>query len=124
MLIFILIVFTLTCYGLSNMIIYSNGPYDIFIKWRIFTDKLHHKFGELFACMMCLPFWVGALFSLVDIFLLNASVITPFNILLHQETNGIFKYVMVILMDGFLSSGSTWLIHNIEEFFETNGGAE
>ena len=119
MLIFILIVFSITCYGLSNMVIYSNGPFDIFVKWRKFTDNIHYKFGELFSCMMCFPFWVGILFSAIDLFFLTATVMTPFNTLLYAEANGILKYLTILLLDGVFSSGSTWVIHNIEEFFET-----
>jgi hypothetical protein len=31
---------------------------------------------------------------------------------------GVFKIGFMVLMDGALSSGTTWVVHNIEEFFE------
>ena len=115
---FTLIVFILTCYGLSNMVIYSNGPGDMFVKWRSFTNRINTKFGELFSCMMCLPFWVGVLFSLIDLFVITGAVFTPYNILLYTQASGFFKTLLILSMDGFLSSGSTWIVHNIEEYFE------
>lgn len=117
---FILLVFILTCYGISNEVIYSDGPFNIFIKWRNFTNRINDNFGKLFSCMMCFPFWVGAIISAVDLFLFGGVVFTPYNIIFQSQPNNIYKIIAVLFLDGSLSSGTTWIIHNIEEYFESN----
>jgi hypothetical protein len=122
-----LFVFIFLCYGFSNIVVYSNGPFDICLNWRKLSEKIHPKFGELFSCMMCFPMWAGMLFSVINLFCfykLNLYF-TPMNYIFGDN---IFNYTgsdfwlitaVVILLDGFVSSGTTWVIHNIEEYFET-----
>jgi hypothetical protein len=121
--IFLLLSFILVCYGISNMIVYSNGPFHIFSKWRAFTEKIHPMVGELFSCMMCFPFWVGLIISAIDLFIFG-GLLTPFNILLFNHPIGISKIITVLFLDGSLSSGTTWVLHNIEEYFESNSKYE
>lgn len=116
--IFLLVVFIISCYGLSNIIVYSNGPFDMFLKWREFTEKIHPKIGELFSCMMCLPFWVGVLFSAIDLFFITGAIFTPFNVLLYLQASNLLKTLIILIMDGLVSSGSVWVLHNIEEYYE------
>jgi len=124
MLIFLIFVFG--CYGASNIVVYSNGPFDICLKWRELTDKIHPKFGELFSCMMCYPMWFGIFLSGINLFLFNNIELyfTPMNYIFGDN---IFTYVgkdfwvistVIMLIDGFVSSGTSWVIHNIEEYFE------
>lgn len=115
---FNLFVFMLICYGLSNMMIYGTGPFNVFEKWRSFTEHVSQPLNKLFTCMMCLPFWIGAILSVIDIFLLTTTVFTPMNIIIPLTEMRLLTYVFIPLLDGFISSGATWLIHNIEEFFE------
>lgn len=117
---FIFLVFIFTCYGISNMVIYSTGPFHMFQKWREFTDRIHPMLGELFSCMMCWPFWVGAILSAIDFFLFVGIIFTPFNVLMSTATVSFWTVSFSIMLDGFISSGTTWVIHNIEEFFENN----
>jgi len=121
--IFLLLVYALTCYGISNMIIYSNGPGDIFLKFRKLTNDIHPKLGELFSCMMCLPFWIGVIISAMDLFLLTGIAFAPYNlipydVMLTSLSDKAIYYTFVVTFDGFVSSATTWVIHNIEEFFE------
>lgn len=120
MLLFVLLTFILLCYGLSNMVIYSKGPFHMFEKWRRWTDKVSPMFGELFSCMMCFPFWAGVLFSIIDIFILTSVVITPFGVLMVTIPISFWSTTMICFFNGILSSGTTWLIHNMEEFFENS----
>lgn len=118
MYLFTLLIFILICYGLSNMIIYSKGPFSVFEKWRNITERINPSLGELFSCMMCLPFWVGLFISLIDMFILPGISITPLNILIQVIPFNFFNIIIVIILDGVISSASTWILHNIEEFFE------
>lgn len=115
-----LIIFIFVCYGISNSVVYSDGPINMFLKIRNLANKIGPNFGELFNCMMCFPFWAGAIISLLDIVLFTSVLFTPFNLVLGFESTIIIK-AFIIVLDGFLSSGTTWLIHNIEEFFERYG---
>lgn len=121
--IFLLIIYILICYGASNMVVFSNGPLHIFDKLRTLTNKIHPMLGEIFSCMMCFPTWVGVILSSIDYFLLPNFVITPFNLLLTGIT-GFWGIAFLILMDGILASGTTWFIHNVEEWFESNSKYE
>lgn len=117
---FLLLSYILVCYGASNMVVYSNGPFHIFKKWRDFTNWIHPMVGELFSCMMCFPFWIGIILSIVDIFILKNVCFTPFNILIYSSTKTVSDLVFTLLFDGILSSGATWILHNIEEYYESN----
>ena len=126
--ILILLVFIFACYGFSNMIVYSSGPFGIFEHWRAFTEKIHSRIGELFGCMMCLPMWVGMFLSVVNIFVIpkNTFIFTPMNALLFPNyyptpsTEFWVVSVIVILVDGAIASGTSWILHTIQEHFENN----
>ena len=97
-----LLIIMLIVYGVSNIMIFSS----IFKKWREFWDKHSPNFfGELFNCMICLPFWVGAVAS-IFIFSISKHYLIVDNLLL-----GTF-------LDASLSSGGVWLIHNLQEKLE------
>lgn len=117
-----IIIFVITCYGLSNMVVHSSGPFGIFRWWRDFAFNIHQGFGELFTCMMCLPMWIGMLFSSINLLLLNniTFVFTPFVYLLSASdvSNNLWLYLFIIIMDGIFASGSTWLVHTLQEYFE------
>lgn len=70
--------------------------------------------------MMCLPANIGIVASAIDWFLLKKIAITPFNIML----SGTNLWWLAILGDLAFASGMTWLIHNIESFFEKIGDGD
>lgn len=117
--------FVFATYGLSNMVVYSNGPFGVFRRWRTFSNKISEGFGELFSCMICFPTWAGIILSAINLFLIEDTILfTPMNALMGES---VFNYIgvtfwvlsfIIILVDGLIGSGTTWLIHNIEEWFE------
>lgn len=110
------IIYILCAYGISNMIVYSSGPFDFFTKLRNFMDKYApSNFGELFHCMICFPTWVGIVLSAFDIWLLPNYSFTPFNNLFNN--NSLWYYI--IPLDMFITSGTVWLINTIQETFES-----
>lgn len=104
-------------YGLSNIVVYSNGPFHIFEKWRNLSHNINEQFGELFTCMMCFSTWVGLALSLVNGLLLSSVAFTPFNIIL--GTVAPFWFIMILDM-GF-TSAVVWLLHQLEEMMERIG---
>ena len=122
--ILIFLVFVFATYGLSNMIVYSNGPFGVFRKWREFSNKISEGFGELFSCMICFPTWASAFISTINLFFINWFSFTPMNKLFEgsiYDLNTLMFYATtfaVIGIDSLIGSGTTWVIHNIEEWFE------
>ena len=105
------------CYCLSNLVVFSNGPFHIFEKWREISHNIGEQFGELFTCMMCFSTWVGLALSLINSLLLPSVAFTPFNIIL--GTVAPFWFIMILDM-GF-SSAVVWLLHQLEEMMERTG---
>jgi len=120
----ILLAFIFACYGFSNIIVYSDGPFGIFTWWRATSSKIHPKFGELFGCMMCLPMWVGGLLSGINLFFIHGFTFTPMNVIFNGSISDYSGYklwiilMVILLIDGAIASGTSWVIHNIEEHFE------
>lgn len=104
-------------YGISCVVVYSNGPFHIFEKWRNYSHSLNEQFGELFTCMMCFSTWIGLALSLINSLLIPSVAFTPFNIIL--GTVAPFWFVMVLDM-GF-TSAVVWLLHQLEEMMERTG---
>jgi hypothetical protein len=107
------------------MLVYSNGPGNMFLKIRNVANKIHENIGELFTCMMCLPQWVGMAHSILNLFIIYKIPFTPMNVLLSYSNINmdnnlvmVLTYITIVLIDGFIASGTSWVIHNIEEHFE------
>lgn len=97
-----LIVFLLAAYGISNIMVHSS----IFEWWRILMVKISPNFlGDLFQCMMCLPFWVGIALSVI----FGSVVGTEFDM---------SSVWLATFIDGCLASGGVWLIHTLQEKLE------
>jgi hypothetical protein len=111
---FKLIVSILLCYGISNIVVYGSGPANVFEKFRTLMFNIHPNLGEWSSCMMCMPATVGIVMSLLDWFLFTSITILPFNLLLA----GTSFWYFAALMDGCLLSGTTWILHQIEEWLE------
>lgn len=109
--------YILFSYGISCIVVYSNGPFHIFEKWRAFAHDIGEQFGELFTCMMCFSTWVGFALSIVNSIILPSIPFTPFNIIL--GTTAPFWFIMILDM-GFTCS-VVWLLHQLEEMMERTG---
>ena len=96
-------------YGLSNMVVYSRGPFGIFEWWRGFMHNINDNLGELFTCMICFPTWLGIGISILDIFF-SSFTITPFNVLLDNNA----PYWLIVVLDACFTSGIVWLIDVLE----------
>jgi hypothetical protein len=120
-----LIIFSLICYGLSNIVVFSHifdEPREYFYNKKD-KNKFFSKFYDLITCMMCFPTWVGFILSLIDIFLIKFTTFTPLNMIVGDyvlvEPYNYVLIPLVVLFDGFIASGVTWLIHTLQEFLES-----
>ena len=103
-----LILFVLTCYGISNIVIYGS----IFESFRKYWEKVSPKFfGKLFKCMICLPTYVGFFIS-IGAHVTGHLQFSPF------ASMGLSIDYISIFLDGCLASGSVWLIHTYQEYLE------
>lgn len=110
-----LIAYLLFSYGITTMFIYFDGPFDIISAFRNMMSSIHPKVGELFRCPFCLSTWCGMLFSVLNYYFIPIKI-TPFNMIL-GETN---MWWLIIPMDMFLTCGSVWLLHVLDEYLENN----
>ena len=110
-----LLSYILFSYGLTTMLIYFNGPFDIIEYFRKTMNAIHPKLGELFQCPFCLSTWIGGLFSIIN-YLWIPIKITPFNMILA----GSGLWWLIIPMDAFLTCGTVWLLHVLDEYLENN----
>ena len=103
-----LLLIILVGYSISNMIVYGS----IFEKLRDWGEVYSPRFfGKLFSCMMCTPFWVGFFLSLGS----HLSGYTQFSPFYHHGLECIY---ISIFLDSCLVSGTTWLIHTVQERLE------
>jgi len=103
-----IILIVLVAYGISNIVVYG----AIFEKLREMSNLFSPKFwGKLLSCMMCTPFWVGFFLSLGS-FLSDYTQFSPF------YSMGLENIYISIFLDSCLLSGTTWLIHTVQEYLE------
>ena len=109
-------IYVLCAYGISNIFVYSSGPFNMFNHLRDFMDKhAPSNLGELFHCMICFPTWVGIVLSAFDIWLLPNYTFTPFNYFLNNDD----LWYYIIPLDMFITSGTVWLLNTIQEMCES-----
>lgn len=113
---FELIVFIFICYGISNAVIHTDGPFYIFTYYRELMNKLPSNLGHGAECMICFPFRIGIYLSLLNTFFMGNYSLTPMNCYIYNND----VWFITCLLDGAIASGATWLLHTIQEYFEYN----
>jgi hypothetical protein len=97
------------CYGISNIIVFGSIFNSLREYARVYNPGF---FGKLLTCMMCTPWWVGFFLSLGS-YLTGFTQFSPF------YEHGLHFVPLSIFLDACLLSGTTWLIHTIQERLET-----
>lgn len=101
-----LLIWIMCAYGIT--VIETEG--SIFDKWRDYWESASPNFlGMLFTCPLCFSTWVGFILSGLMGYL---GYYTPFTYF------GINETVLRIFLDGVFTSGSVWMLHNIEVFLK------
>lgn len=111
------IIFSLFCYGFSNIVIYGSifsGFRNLMI--RIFGDS-NSSLGKLVTCFICLPTWVGFIVSIVNRVFFPLMLISP-SMLVMGKALTLTQFLLCVFFDGIVASGVTWLIHTLQEYFE------
>ena len=103
-----LLLIMLVGYGISNIVVFGS----LFEGFREFTSTISPNFfGKLFSCMMCTPWWVGFSLSL-------GAQLTGFTQFSPFYSYGLESIYISIFLDACLISGTTWLIHTVQEKLE------
>lgn len=64
-----IIYLVLVSYVICRVLAMESGPFDIFLRWRLFLGKLSHlhplvKFiADIFNCPFCLGFWMAMIIA-------------------------------------------------------------
>lgn len=109
-----ILIYFLFAYGLSNLLVFGMGPYDLLDKIRIYSKKIFGKLGNMLDCMMCTSANIGWIVSLLNIFLIPIVPFTPMMILYGT----VLPWYALIFGDLCITSGAVWLINTVQECLE------
>lgn len=103
-----LLLIILVGYSISNIIVFGSIFEGLRNTAEVYSPEF---FGKLLGCMMCTPWWVG-LFLSMGSHITNYTQFSPF------YNYGLEIPAISIFLDACLISGTTWLIHTIQEKLE------
>lgn len=111
----LILIYVLTTYGLSNLLVNGIGPWEILDKIRVWSMRYSPNFlGGILECMMCLPLWIGLILSIISL-VLSPVPITPFTMILGHK-----MWLLTLVLDAAFTSGSVWFLNTIQERIEKN----
>lgn len=113
---FEIITFILVCYGLSNAVVFTDGPFYIFEKFRELMKKMPSNLEHGVNCMICFPFQVGIILSLLNSLIYKDVIFTPSQMLAFTDD----YFILGMLIDGSIASGTSWFLNVISEHYEKN----
>lgn len=114
-----IIVYILFAYGITNLLVYGTGPFEILVKFRLLARKILNTLGDMLDCMMCTSTNIGWIISLLNILFISVPL-TPMMILY----GSVLPWYVIIFGDACITSGAVWLIHNVEEALERSNNNE
>ncbi len=118
--IIVIFIFSFAVYGISNTIVFANGPFHIFRKMHEYLEKSYPMLNEGLSCMICSPWWIGMFLSAINILFFPQFAITPMNYAILNK----FLFPFIIFIDGAIGSGINWLIHTVQEALERSNNNE
>lgn len=109
--------YAVCAYALSEMMVFGRGPFGLFSGIRQIASKISSGMGELFSCMLCLPMWIGIMLSVINIAFVPTLAFTPAMIVYGIPLSK-GAIVFNVISDGLFTSGTCWLLFQIESFVE------
>jgi hypothetical protein len=110
-----LLVYIICAYNVSFWLVYSEGPFEIFDKFRNFVAKVSPQLRKALDCMNCTPTYIGLLASSINLIFFPTLPMTPFGILLYNK----MWWGIIIVLDTIFTSGAVYLLHTLQEFLES-----
>ena len=111
-----LIIYLLFSYGLSNLLVYGSGPWNVLSKFREFSKEHLGTIGDMLQCMMCTSTNIGWILSLFNLIFIPSVALTPCNALF--DGNSVLMWLVIIIGDACITSGGVWLMHTAQEYLE------
>jgi hypothetical protein len=111
-----IIVYLLFAYGITNLLVYGTGPFEILVKFRIFSRRILNTLGDMLDCMMCTSTNIGWIVSLLNILFISVPL-TPMMILY----GSFLPWYVIIFGDACITSGAVWILHTCQEMMERIG---
>ena len=111
----LILVYSICTYGVSFWLVYGEGPFEIFTRFRDWVEKINPQLRKAYNCMNCTPAQVGLGLSAINALLTPHIAFTPFNALLF----GSGLWWLIIPLDSMFTSGVVYLIHTIQEKIES-----
>lgn len=108
-----ILIYILFAYGITNLLVYGTGPFNMLAKFRELARKILNTLGDMLDCMMCTSTNIGWVVSLLNILLIPVPL-TPMMILYGD----VLPWYVIIFGDACITSGAVWLLHNLEEMME------
>lgn len=115
---FILVIYTIACYGMTYMVTQSYGPKNIFVKLRVWADNVGPNFGMLFKCPLCFPANIGWVCSLINWFFVPEIGLTPFNMILSNYHDNWILLIVALIGDCCYTGGICKVIYNIDDYID------
>jgi hypothetical protein len=112
-----IILYWLSAYGISFMLVYTTGPFRIFSRIRNIADRNSPMLSELLSCMFCTPTWVGLISSVINVLFLPSIPFTPAYILI----NDIELWPLIIMIDMLSTASIVHLMDVTETFIDSHG---
>jgi hypothetical protein len=109
-----LIIYVICAYNVSFWLVYGEGPFGIFQKFRDFVEKVSPQMRKALNCMNCTPTWVGMIASILNFIILPNLPLTPFGILLYNKV----WWGIIIFLDTIFTAGAVYLVHTLQEYWE------
>ena len=105
--------YILFAYGISNLLVYGMGPFDL-LEWnRKMFKRLFGKLGNMLDCMMCTSANVGWIVSLLNILFISVPI-TPMMIMYGT----LLPWYVIVFGDLCITSGAVWLVNTLQEYLE------
>lgn len=108
-----ILIYILFAYGLSNLLVYGSGPFNMLTKFREICGSILKTLGDMLNCMMCTSANIGWITSLLNILLISTPL-TPMMILY----GGMIPWYVIVFGDLCITSGAVWLLHTLQEYME------
>lgn len=112
-----LLVYLIVAYNISFWLVYKNGPFGLFQRFRDLVAWFSKSFAQVFECMNCTPTWVGLFLSSFNAIFASHMALTPTRLAFGLDS---MPWYVIIILDAIFTSGAVFLIDTIETRIEKN----
>lgn len=108
--IFFVIVYFIFAFGLTELLVFYEGPFGILEIFRNVVTKISKQAGKALECPICTSTWLGGLFSVLNYFCIPIEF-TPWNLILGWTG----MWYLVIPFDMITTAGVVLMLYHLDE---------